>query len=409
MRRALIGGMGLSFLVALGVVGCGADTAPPDGAPAMAWKLSLWQGGLLRGANAGLVLVTTPDEHDLFGPGPVGPPYAQADLDRLAALGANLVVLSHPGVNGSAKPYPFLPAVEAHLDGLLARAEKADLFAVIAFRTGPGRNEALLSGVGTPDEHVWRDAVAQDAWVAMWRHVAGRYAGRKVVAGYELLVEATGTVAAAADHPNDGAAADPAAFLNHYGGTTYDYNPMAARMIAAIREVDGSTPILLGANNYSSIAWLPTIQLSADAGVVLDVHQYEPEKFTHCEADQSVVYPGVVPEDKGPVQADRAWLNGLLGALVPYQKSHPVSVSEYGAQRFCKGAPAYLGDEHAIFSSFSLSHAVWLWESSFPGINYDQFNYRRGENPAVHVDGPSATLDALSADWKPNRERPSQH
>jgi aryl-phospho-beta-D-glucosidase BglC (GH1 family) len=75
------------------------------------------------------------------------------------------------------------------------------MFAVISFRTGPGRSEFWAfwgeDNVSDPEEgwfdpsyynnRVWTDQEAQDAWVEMWRYTAQRYKDNPVVVGYDLM------------------------------------------------------------------------------------------------------------------------------------------------------------------------------------------------------------------------------
>jgi hypothetical protein len=63
-------------------------------------KWTLWTDGTqLRGANIWQrVVVPELDGDEFLGDGYVGPPFTQADFDRLAALGANYINLSHPGL-----------------------------------------------------------------------------------------------------------------------------------------------------------------------------------------------------------------------------------------------------------------------------------------------------------------------
>ncbi|MEZ5670083.1 MAG: hypothetical protein R3F55_22135 [Alphaproteobacteria bacterium] len=124
-------------------------------AAAAADRFDLWRndtGPQLRGANLYQRHVYPEiDGSEFIGPGPFGPPVTQADFDALAAAGANVVVLSHPGIFTEQPPYRLDPAAKANLDRLVAMAQAADLFVVIAFRTGPGRSEfAILSeGMGS--------------------------------------------------------------------------------------------------------------------------------------------------------------------------------------------------------------------------------------------------------------------
>ena len=59
---------------------------------------------------------------------------------------------------------------------------KADMFAVITFRTGPGRSDFTFYSEGAGDwfdpellrEWVWEDKTSQEAWIEMWRYTAER-------------------------------------------------------------------------------------------------------------------------------------------------------------------------------------------------------------------------------------------
>lgn len=114
---------------------------------------SLWSGGTqLRGANIWQrVVVPELDGGEFLGSGHVGPPYIQEDFDRLAALGANYVNISHSGLFTEEPPYELDEEVQTHLDNLLNMIARADMFAVITFRTGPGRSDFTFYRDGAGD------------------------------------------------------------------------------------------------------------------------------------------------------------------------------------------------------------------------------------------------------------------
>ncbi len=189
------------------------------------WSLSVG-GTHLRGANVyQRRLYPELDGPTLMGPGPVGPPYTQEDLNRLAALGANYVNVSHPGLFTETPPYILDQGIQHNLDNLLDMIANADMFAVISFRTGPGRSEFtfVIEDVGDwfdesyLNDSVWQEQAAQDAWAAMWRYTAERYRSNSIVVGYDLMVE-----------PNSNDAWldiwDPEVFYATYAGTLYDWN-----------------------------------------------------------------------------------------------------------------------------------------------------------------------------------------
>jgi hypothetical protein len=220
-------------------------------------KWALWQNGThLRGANIHQRRSYPDADGDLAQVGPVIPPHTQADFDKLAAMGANYVNISHPGLFTETPPYQLDPVMQNNLDNLLSMIAKAKLYAVISFRTGPGRNEFIFLeeedpgwlGYSKDINQIWTSQAAQDGWVAMWRYTAQRYRNNPVVVGYDLMVE-----------PNSNKQLniwEPQNFYPAYTNSLYDWNQFHPRLSAAIREVDSKTPILTGAMSYSAIGWL---------------------------------------------------------------------------------------------------------------------------------------------------------
>ena len=123
----------------------------------------------LRGANIYQRRVYPElDGSEFMGTDPVGPPFVQADFDRLAALGANFVNISHPGLFTEDPPWVLDEDIQDNLDALLRMIAGADLFAVIAFRTGPGRSEFTfhIDDVGTWFDESYNHALW--AWEPIW-------------------------------------------------------------------------------------------------------------------------------------------------------------------------------------------------------------------------------------------------
>ncbi len=390
-------------------------------APAPFDKWSLWSAessesrpARLRGANIWQKVVDPVRDGDALGTAVVGPPYARGELDELARLGANYVNVSHAGIFSEAPPYAVLPDVVASLDRLLDAIEAADMFAVIAFRTGPGRNEAAFGNGGAhgPAENhgIFTRRDAQDAWVAMWRYAAARYRSRVAVVAYDLMVE-----------PNAGEALfgspGPARFYAEHKGDAADWNPLAARIVAAIRQVDESTPCIVEAMGFASPSWLPYVVPPSDARTLLGVHLYEPHVYTHpanVPAGDDVGYPQLVDvkRDGHPELIARPWLTRLVDRVAEDARTlgRPVVVNELGVTRWARGSDGYLRDALDALDAAAVSHAAWLWESRWPKIDYDAFNVRRGVLRERHVEVPLAEnplLRVLAASWSKNTLRPS--
>ncbi len=379
-------------------------------------KWSLWTNGTqLRGANL-WQRVRVPDlDGDLLGEGHVGPPYTQADFDQLAALGANLVVLSHPGLFTELPPYRLDPGVQANLDEMLTMAERAGLFVVLSFRTGPGRSDFTFyrdgAGVWFPPEllveSVWTDAEAQNAWAEMWGYTAERYRGHPALVGYSLMCE-----------PNADEVMldlyDPADFYPRYAGTLYDWNQLYPRLIAAIRAADSDTPILVGGMGWSSVPWLPFVELPQGERILYEVHQYAPFQYTHQSPEDHRPYPGEfdITWDDQPDRFDRAWLESFLTPLEDFRRmrQRPLAVTEFGVQRWAPNAAAFLRDEIDFFEARGFNYAIWLWNPSWPpwasDPNLNSMNPLYGPDPQNATPVENEILATLRDYWARNALRP---
>ena len=395
---------------------------PAVAAPARCDKLALWTDGTqLRGANIyqRIVYPEVWDDPEAWGSGPLGPVFTQRDFDALSAAGANLVVLSHPGLYDDRPPYALNPDVQRNLDRFIGMAEEANLFVVIAFRTGPGRSEFSFFGADENDEFarsrlndtVWKDRAAQDKWVEMWRYAAARYRGSPTVVGYELMVE-----------PNSNGVwldiYEPQDFYPAYQDTTYDWNQLYPRITRAVREVDSDTPILIGGLSWSQVKWLSYLKPTGDKRTVYTVHQYEPqEAYTHQPADASGAFPHRYPgrfdiNGDGVIEdVNAAWIDTLLKTVDAFKSRYrvPVAATEYGAMRWEPGIDLFLDDEMARFEKSGMNYAVWSWQplsKRFTAVQ-NEFNFRLGPDPSNLVEGGSKFFGVLKRYWSKNRVRPS--
>src|SRR5574341_1790109 len=401
----------------------GSITEPAAGERIEMTKWDLWSSGevTLRGINIQQRLIYEGwDDPEQYGEGPVGPPFAQEDFDRLAALGANYVNISHPGLFNEEPPFELNEGSQANLDRLLEMIAQADMFAVISFRTGPGRSEFSFMGVGDDDpfgqshlnDTVWEDQAAQDAWADMWKYTADRYRDNGIVVGYDLMVE-----------PNANAIFFdmywPPDFYPAYANTLYDWNQFYPHIVKAIREVDPDTPILVGAMSWSQVDWLPYLEPTDDPRTVYTFHQYAPQDYTHQHPDEQgdlpITYPGKLDLNwDGQIDSlDRDWLESLLSPVTEFRSTHgrPVAVNEYGVMRFEPGAAEYLNDLMALLEGLGLNHALWAWTSAHV-LRYgamQEFEYRLGpdmDNLTEEV--PSELIEVIVSNWELNRLRPSQ-
>jgi hypothetical protein len=388
---------------------------PPSTQPPVD-KWSLWANGTqLRGANIYQRRVYPElDGEDFLGSDALGPPYTQQDLDRLAELGANYINISHPGLFTENPPYTLDGEVQDNLDHLLKMAAQADLFVVISLRTGPGRSEfsILREGAGVwfdpsyINDAVWQEQAAQDGWAAMWRYTAERYRNNPVVVGYDLMVE-----------PNANEVVlevwEPEEFYPQQAGKLYDWNLFYPQLVAAVREVDPETPILVGALGYSAVRWLPYLVPVDDPHIVYTVHQYAPMAYTHQELPLTLSYPGRfdVDEDGIVEQVDRSWLDGSLEVVDEFMADHQamVAVNEFGAMRWEPGVEDFIMDQAGLFEARGLNYAIWQWYPAWEPLaeGDNSFNIRFGPDPEQHFDVENALLQIFVQLWGKNNLSPS--
>lgn len=393
-------------------------TAESEDVETSADKWSLWTNGTqLRGANIWQrIIIPELDGPEFLGSGYIGPPYTQADFDELAALGANYVNLSHPGLFTERPPYVLDEQAQANLDGLIEMAAQADLFVVITFRTGPGRSDFTFYRDGAGDwfdedlliENVWTDQEAQDAWVEMWRYTAERYRDNPVVVGYDLMCE-----------PNSSGVAfeiyEPVDFYAEHADTIYDWNRFYPRVVAGIREVDSQTPILVGGNGWSLVNWLPHLKPVDDPHIVYTAHQYEPQsQYTHQEPPPAInTYPGEfdLDWDGEPDSFDRAWLEDFLSPLADFQQQYdtPVAVNEFGVLRWVPNAADFMRDQMDIFEKTGINYAQWVWDPDWKpwAESNSGWNFRYGEDPQNTTPVENELQAVILEFWTRNTLRPS--
>lgn len=335
-------------------------------------EIDLWNKGVavLRGAN--VYQGRNIDSPGVFGDGP----FTQTDFDELAAAGANYVHISHAGIFAEDAPYGVDDAAVDNLDNVIEMAGAAGLYAGIAFRSGPGRNDLSIVDATDPraKHAIWTSEAAQDAWVDMVRFAAERYRNDPTVVGLSVMVEPT----AYSQHEF----IDPEEFYPQFGGTIEDVNGLYARATAAIREVDTSTPILLEPEGHGNINWLPFLRVTGDARTVYTPHDYTPFEFLHDGK-------GKYPSRKFNKKKHRR----LLGALQAFSEQHgvPVALTEFGARNIAKSAWKYIKHRIAILDEIG-NWAIWNWQ---PAGFEDPFS----------VHNPSRIQDVVKAAWAANCTR----
>jgi aryl-phospho-beta-D-glucosidase BglC (GH1 family) len=295
---------------------------------------------------------------------------AQRDFDALRDAGANLVD----------PPYTPNPRFLDELTRLVALARAAHLFAVISFRTGPGRGEEDITGdTKMPRRALFADRDAQKHFLDMWTRVARLFKDVEHVIGYDLLVEPHQVT----DDPQ------PEVFRKQW-------RSLAAETVGAIRKVDPDTPILAspdqGGTPASLATWGPLFEPEAEPAkkIAYTVHQYDPYAYTHNDPKSGTT----------AFDPSYAALKEALRQIQVFRERWgvPLAVNEFGVKFRQPRSAAFLHEELKLLEQHGLNHAVWIWELAEGSCADGEFG----------VNDPAATsrLAVLKDNWRSNGVHP---
>ena len=258
----------------------------------------------------------------------------EGDIADLAAWGATLARYQM-GRRWNAKNDPdreladyrqWLDGKLDHLDrDILPWAEKYGVWIVVDLHAPPG-------GRNGSDMNMFYDMRWNDAFVEVWRTIARRFKGRRMIYGYDLV--------------NEPKQSDRA---------TCDYWNTQRRAAEAIREIDPDATIVMESNGYDSASGYTYLSPLAMDNVIYQVHMYEPFAFTHQGIHKGfgpMTYPD---EAKG---WNRDYMVKRLAPVLEFQKKHGarIYVGEFSAVAWADGAEKYIADLISIFNEYG-----WDW------------------------------------------------
>lgn len=278
----------LGALALIGVAGCGAGTAGPDGPAAVPARVINEQLG--RGVNFGNTL-EAPNEGDW------GVTLEALQFQRAAEAGFETIRLpvrwsSH---TGESPPYAVEPAFLDRVDWAIDQALAHDLNVIV--------NVHHYEEMSTdPTAHTAR-------WLAIWRQVAARNRDRPQNVLFELLNEPHGQLTAGL------------------------WNGMLRDGIAAIRESNPGRNLVVGPVQWNNTDALGQLDLPDDDHLIVTVHFYEPFQFTHQGASWVDGTDAWLGTEWQGTEEERAFVTGILERAAEWGRSHgrPMFLGEFGA------------------------------------------------------------------------------
>ncbi|MBV6289392.1 glycoside hydrolase family 5 protein [Pseudomonas aegrilactucae] len=317
-------------------------------------------------------------------------PPEQAYYQALRDYGASWVRVSYDKwkpaqrdfLLGSADAYQGL--VEADLATLKAnldRAHAAGLKVVIAPLSLPGMRWAQNNG-DQFDDRLWQDTAYWGQSAAFWRDLAQALKDHPAVAAYNLINEpAPEKLGGLAEHAS---AEQMQRWYAEHQGSTRDLPALYRQIIAAVREVDPHTPIMLDAGWYAaadSFDYWP--DALADQRVLYSIHMYEPYAATsagNLGRTAPYAYPGPVPFAGGVREWNSTFVRQYLQRPLDWAQARGIPrnrlvAGEFGCMRRWAGCTQYLED---VLGTLERARLHWAFYS-FREDNWDGMDYELGQ------------------------------
>ena len=350
-------------------------------------------------------------------------PPDQAYFEALRGYGATWVRLYYDKwqpaqrdfLLGDADHYQGLP--EADLDRLRAtldRAHQAGLKVVITPLSLPGMRWSQ-NNQGQFDDRLWQDKRFWTQAAAFWRDLARELKDHPAIAAYNLINEpAPEKQGGLAEHA-------PAQQMQQWyaqaRGGSRDLPALYRQLLAAIREVDTRTPVMVDAGWYAgadAFSYWP--EPLPDERVLYSVHMYEPYAATsapNMARKQPFAYPGPVPfagelqhwdgQRVGQYLAQPlAWVDAMK---VPRSR---LVVGEFGCMRRLPGCRQYLEDVLTVLERNRLHWAFYSFrEDSWDGMDYELGSAKVPGRywQAIEQGIPDTLPRRATAEFEPIRQR----
>jgi endoglucanase len=253
--------------------------------------------------------------------------FNEKDVKFIKERGSNVVrlALNYRHFEDDEKPYEYKEDGFARLAKVVDWCEKHGLYVIFDMHAVQGwQNSHWHSDNENSASLFWRHKHFQDRLKALWRELAGRYKGRAIVAGYELMNEPI---------VNTPAGDLPHMYYNYYKPDWERMNRVYGELVAAIREIDDTHIIFIEGDVYGHL--FDGLAAPFAENLVYSSHDYTIAGFG----------PGKYPGEFTTYRVDRVHTNGywdrrrqdLLfressGARYADKYGVPLWVGEFGSQ-----------------------------------------------------------------------------
>ncbi len=267
----------------------------------------------------------------------------------------------------------------AKLREVLDWAHKHDIKVVVAPLDLPG-NRWKQNNNNRRDLRLWNDKAYWRQAAAFWAELAAGLKDHPAICGYNIINEPTPEMKTGLDEHSS--ISRYQAWYQKYHGTSHDLPAFYETVIAAIREVDTQTPIMLDAGWFAlpkAFVYWPAID---DDKVLYAFHMYEPYTFTNrrnFRREEPYVYPGRIPFGEKKLMWNKQQIDRYLAPFFDWARAHEIPVNrlvcgEFGCYRRNEGAATYLTDVIDVLNEHDLHWAFY----SFREDEWDGYDYELG-------------------------------
>ena len=271
----------------------------------------------------------------------------------------------------------LVPEDLAILREVLDHAHAAGLKVVVTPLELPGARWVQLNN-DQFDDRLWSDARFAPQAAAFWRHLSEALKDHPAIAAYNLVNEPVPERRSGlAEHSS---AETMKAWYAKMRGTPRDLPALYTSLIAAVRESDSFTPIMLDAGFYGAADgfnyWPAPLK---DEHLLYAYHMYEPWAVTsapNMKLKQPRRYPGMAPFGEGESQWDATRVAAYLQQPVDWARSHGIPVSrmvagEFGCMRRWVDCPRYLDDVLTALEDDGVHWAFYSFREAWDGMDYE--------------------------------------
>lgn len=293
-------------------------------------------------------------------------------LNGRAARELGDFLLGRPGTFGPPEPRDVL-----RLRAVLDSAQRMRLKVVLTMLSLPGNRWSQHNG-GDQQRAIWKDFEIQDKAVSFWRALARELRDHPALVGYNIKNEPSPErVRPPFEDWYTGSYSD---WNRSVSGTPRDLNLFYAKSVAAIREVDRQTPVVLDSGFYATPWAFQVLQPVSDKRTLYSFHMYEPYAFTSRQNNGQYSYPGRIPigeRGDGMLPWNRGQIRHFLKPVRDWQEKHGIPdnrifVGEFGVFRLNRGAAQYLQDLTEVFDGYGWHWAFYSFrEDDWHGMDYE--------------------------------------